>query len=128
MSNLEFSDILKTLLASGDMVGPLQMPDGQTSGSLTVATSLPGQSRTDSADWPFQVPSGYVRFSANFEKEHHSGDVADIGWANDNPADGTVHGRVKASQTNGYARVAVSNVYAIKVDAAAMLYDQGLNN
>jgi hypothetical protein len=56
--------------------------------------------------------------------DHHGGDVAQCGWANDNPADGTVHAYVKASQTNGYARAACDNVYAISVSAFTQLLDE----
>src|SRR5262249_8449050 len=108
----ERSDIFKMMLANREIRGPLAMANGATSGSLTVQTSLPGQSRTRDADWAFEVPPGFVRYSANFQTDHHGGDVAQCGWANDNPADGTVHAHVHASQANGYARAAVDSVYA----------------
>ncbi|GBK65873.1 hypothetical protein GNQ08_07640 [Paenibacillus macerans] len=115
------------MLRTGDMVGPLQMPDGRTSASITAATSLPGQTNKKEENWPFQVPDGYVRFSGDFRTDRHSGDVAECGWANGNPADGTVHAYVKASQTNGYAHASASNVYAIKPEAAAKMYKFSLN-
>ncbi|WP_339816323.1 hypothetical protein MKZ15_11915 [Paenibacillus sp. FSL R7-0216] len=121
------SSIILNLLRTGDMVGPLQMPNGATSASLTAATSLPGQTNRKVDDWPFQVPNGYVRFSGEFRTDRHSGDVAECGWANNNPVDGTVHAYVKASQTNGYAHAEASNVYAIKPEAAAKLFKDSLN-
>lgn len=123
----KLSDLLQKMIETGDMVGPLRMAEGDTSASTTVATSLPGQSQKDSKDWAFQVPSGYVYFSGNYETNHNGGDVAQCGKANDNPSDGTVHAYVKASQTNGYARAAASNLYAIRPEAAERLYKLGLN-
>ena len=120
----ERSEVFKKMMTAGEIRGPLKMADGSTSGSITIATSLPGQSRSRSADWAFQVPAGFVRYSANFQTDHHGGDVAQCGWANDNPADGTVHAHVKASQTNGYARAACDNVYAISVNALAGLLEE----
>src|SRR5262249_15452998 len=120
----EMSKIFKELLEAREIRGPLTVPDGNTSGSITVATSLPGQSRSRSADWAFQVPPGFVRYSANFETDHHGGDTAQCGWANDNPHDGTVHAYVHASQSNGYARAACSNVYAISEAAAKKLSEE----
>ena len=118
----ELGELFQERLAQGDIIGPLKMADGRTSASITVATSLPGQSSTKTEDWAFIVPSGYVRFSGKFEKQHNGGDVAQCDWANGNPADGTVHAHVKASQTNGFARAAASNIYAIKLSAAEQLY------
>ena len=120
----DLSDTFKTMLAEGEIRGPLAMANGNTSASMTVETSVPGQSRSRSEDWAFQVPAGFVRYSANFQTDRHSGDVAQCGWANDNPADGTVHAHVKASQSNGYARAACDNVYAISISSLARLIDE----
>lgn len=122
------SDLLQEMLNTGEMVGPLKLSDGSTSASLTAATSFPGQTNKKETDWPFIVPEGYVRFSGEFKTERHSGDVAQCGWANDNPTDGTVHAYVKASQTNGYAHASASNVYAIKPESAANLYKKSLSS
>ncbi|MBG9587228.1 hypothetical protein [Cytobacillus firmus] len=126
-NRLETNEILRNLLNDGDMVGPLTMPDGKTSASITVETSFPGQTNKKEEFWPFIVPTGYVRFSGQFVKEHNAGDSAHCDWANNNPADGTVYAKVKCSQANGYAHASASNVYAIKPEAAEKLYKKGLN-
>lgn len=122
----KLSDMFKEMLNSSDIIGPLEMPDGRTSASITVETSLPGQSRSKEEYWPFIIPSGYVRHSGKFDTDRHSGDSAHCDWSNNNPTDGTVYARVKCSQVNGYARAAASNVYAIKVKAAERLYKLSL--
>ena len=122
------SDILKELLRTGGMVGPLKMEDGSTSASITASTSLPGQHNQKERDWAFIVPDGYIRFEFEKVTDRHSGDTATCDWANSNPADGTIHAYVRASQTNGYAHAAASNVYAITPEAAANLYQQSLNS
>lgn len=123
----ELSDAFKNIINSGDAIGPLTMADGKNSASITVASSGPISNR-DEKYWPFIVPEGYVRYSAQFETSHNSGDSAHCGWANDNPVDGTVHAKVRASGVNGKARAAVSNVYAIKLEAARKLYEQSKND
>lgn len=124
----ELNAILKEMLRNGDMRGPLTMPDGTTSDSITVETNLPGQTSHKERYWPFQVPSGYVRFSGKFDTDRNSGDKSHCDWANSNPSDGTVYGEVRCSQVNGYARAAVSNVYAIRPEAAERLYNQSKNS
>jgi hypothetical protein len=120
----QLSDVLKDMIKTGEAVGPLEMPDGRTSATLTAATSAPGQSNKKEELWPFQVPKGYIRYSGDFRKDRHSGDVAHCDFSNGNPNDGTVHAYVKASQTNGYAHVSASNVYAIKPEAISKLYKE----
>ena len=118
----QLSDILKQMLETGEMVGPLEMANGDNFASMTVATSFPTQTNEDSGYWAFIVPDGYIRYSGTFETSHHAGDSAHCDWANGNPKDGTVHASVYASQTNGYARAAASNLYAVKPESLDKLY------
>ena len=109
------------MLKSHDVV-KVTTEDGRDSDSVSVASDTPGQHRVAEKVVPFVVPDGYVRGpTANFQKSHGPGDSAESHYANSDPHDGSVYLHVRCSGVHGFARAAVSDVYAIKEKAAKRL-------
>jgi len=116
--------ILQDLLARQDVV-QMKTVTGETDFSISVATDRPGDSRTEDFTAAYIVPSGYVRWSANFESSHASGDFAHSDWSTEDPHNGNVYLRVHCSGVGGKARAAVNNVYAAKPAVLLKLHEMG---
>ena len=106
---------LKERMDSGEVV---QIKDvaGNGSDSVTVETDAPFTTNQKKHDLACVVPPGYVRYRFDSTTEHNGGgDNANVYWLHDDPADGTVRLEANCSGVNGYAKAAVSAVYAKKI-------------